>query len=70
MFLKGMDQGAAPHEDGADLVLPQHTAFHQQLLPYVSLMGWLRNSNPVIFNELYKVGKAVYPKHSGYFSWL
>ncbi|RXM96759.1 Exocyst complex component 1 [Acipenser ruthenus] len=55
IVLQGMDQGAAPHEDGADLVLPQHTAFHQQLLPYVSLMGWLRNSNPVIFNELYKV---------------
>ncbi|XP_030066604.1 exocyst complex component 1 [Microcaecilia unicolor] len=55
LMLDGSDQGSALMHQAGRLTSPKHTSYHQELLPYIPLMAWLKSSNAVIFNELSKV---------------
>ncbi|XP_006036792.1 exocyst complex component 1 isoform X2 [Alligator sinensis] len=37
------------------LISPTHESYHDELLPYVPLMTWLKNTNPMLFSDLPKV---------------
>nr|XP_033799895.1 exocyst complex component 1-like [Geotrypetes seraphini] len=52
---QGTDQGSALVHQAGRLTSPKHTSYHQELLPYIPLMAWLKSSNAVIFNDLSKV---------------
>ncbi|GFQ88887.1 exocyst complex component 1 [Trichonephila clavata] len=39
----------------SDLILPQHTVCHRQLLPYTDLMNWVRDTEPSSYTQLCRV---------------
>ena len=40
-------------------VLASHTTVHQTLLPYSTLLGWLRQAEPQPFNDVMEVGRRI-----------
>ncbi|XP_039621789.1 exocyst complex component 1-like isoform X4 [Polypterus senegalus] len=55
IVLQGMDQDFILESDIDSLVLMSHSARHRKLMSFKPLMEWLKNNNPVIFNDLLMV---------------
>ncbi|MBN3294803.1 EXOC1 protein, partial [Polypterus senegalus] len=55
IYLVGMDQDFILESDIDSLVLMSHSARHRKLMSFKPLMEWLKNNNPVIFNDLLMV---------------
>ncbi|XP_029463838.1 exocyst complex component 1-like [Rhinatrema bivittatum] len=52
---QGSDHGSALVHQAGRLTSPNHTSYHQELLPFIPLMAWIKSSNAVIFDDLTKV---------------
>ncbi|XP_051486196.1 exocyst complex component 1-like [Apus apus] len=44
-----------PALDQSKLSAPSHELHHEELVPFIPLMSWLRNTSPVLFDDLPKV---------------
>uniref|UniRef100_H3BD58 Exocyst complex component Sec3 PIP2-binding N-terminal domain-containing protein n=1 Tax=Latimeria chalumnae TaxID=7897 RepID=H3BD58_LATCH len=56
IFLQqGSNLEATLTQQSKELMFLKHSVYHQQLLPYVPLMSWLKSANQVIFRDLPKV---------------
>uniref|UniRef100_A0A8C4SIB0 Exocyst complex component 1-like n=1 Tax=Erpetoichthys calabaricus TaxID=27687 RepID=A0A8C4SIB0_ERPCA len=55
IVLQGMDQDFILESDIDSLILMSHSARHRKLMSCKPLMEWLKNNNPVIFNDLLMV---------------
>uniref|UniRef100_A0A7M4EI23 Exocyst complex component Sec3 PIP2-binding N-terminal domain-containing protein n=1 Tax=Crocodylus porosus TaxID=8502 RepID=A0A7M4EI23_CROPO len=49
------EQQVGEHIQTNKLISPTHKPYHDELLPYVPLMTWLKNTNPMLFSDLPKV---------------
>ncbi|XP_043378374.1 exocyst complex component 1 isoform X3 [Chelonia mydas] len=53
--LQGNGQVPTRMQLASKLISPTHGPYHDDLLPYTPLMAWLKNANPILFNDLPKV---------------
>ncbi|CAM2120234.1 unnamed protein product [Caretta caretta] len=53
--LQGNGQVPTQMQLASKLISPTHGPYHDDLLPYTPLMAWLKNANPILFNDLPKV---------------